>query len=574
MLLLPACLSNSAKTDHEPYRYEPLYKTTPSTRLVRILPPNESGELRLDLEVVSLAAAANDYSAVSYTWGLGPAEHRVWIGDKFLLLRSSIWRFLKHCCKTEVHGKTMLWIDSICIDQNNVLEKNFQVQLMKDIFQNAEKVLVWLSEASESGIDKVLGQCCYEDFPRWLRTNKDRKYCLSYTFFNGFLDEAYSTPGKDALAEAVDALYKCRYFTRLWIIQEFAFARRLLFVLGACTFRAYHVQAINHWRRYRYDAIHDPPMSNTPARQEYIMRQSVIEQLFYFREVRKPLPLAYLLVTFSGHHCQNPKDRVYGFLGFIDPSNTLLVDYEITNEELFAQCIELLTVGDRESDYYHRWGYNARILSGALDVSTRSCLARSNLTSAGHESLHLFSRRFELPILIGVRMVPLVPVLVSPNTRSFKDHQFMDLESGEVFDERFFRGADRSAPEGFGPEGEGLVELVLSRLLSLVLGKNTKGHLSVKYLLPEEIGLQTVVPCQFVPCHYAEGLPEGLIDNLERQLAKYAQNWNQVWYYHMHDLQPPMSISCSIFELLQLIELSSSMSEQIKLRESQMDPPS
>lgn len=109
--------------DQEPYRYEPLYKTTPSIRLMTILPPNEDGELCLDLEVMSLAAAADDYAAVSYAWGPGSAEHRIWIGDKLLLLRSSIWRFLQHCCKTEVYGKAKLWIDSICIDQDNVLRR-------------------------------------------------------------------------------------------------------------------------------------------------------------------------------------------------------------------------------------------------------------------------------------------------------------------------------------------------------------------------------------------------------------------------------------------------------------------
>jgi hypothetical protein len=37
-----------------------------------------------------------------------------------------------------------VWIDSICIDQRNVIEKNAPVRLMGAIYQHAQRVIAWV----------------------------------------------------------------------------------------------------------------------------------------------------------------------------------------------------------------------------------------------------------------------------------------------------------------------------------------------------------------------------------------------------------------------------------------------
>jgi len=47
----------------------------------------------------------------------------------------------------------VLWIDTICISQNDLEERNQQVRFMNMIYHNARRVLVWLGkEADESDI--------------------------------------------------------------------------------------------------------------------------------------------------------------------------------------------------------------------------------------------------------------------------------------------------------------------------------------------------------------------------------------------------------------------------------------
>ena len=43
-----------------------------------------------------------------------------------------------------------LWIDAICINQDDMAERNAQVAMMADIYDRAMNVCVWLGEGDES----------------------------------------------------------------------------------------------------------------------------------------------------------------------------------------------------------------------------------------------------------------------------------------------------------------------------------------------------------------------------------------------------------------------------------------
>ena len=53
------------------------------------------------------------------------------------------------------NGVQKLWVDALCIDQNNIDEKAAQVRRMATIFQEADNVITWLGPAT-SGSDQIL----------------------------------------------------------------------------------------------------------------------------------------------------------------------------------------------------------------------------------------------------------------------------------------------------------------------------------------------------------------------------------------------------------------------------------
>jgi hypothetical protein len=111
--------------------------------------------LHMTLEVRSLEEPDLDYEAISYCWSQG-------IGDTI----EDTWDFEVQCDEFTINvprnlGRALrrlryrdrqrrLWMDSVCIDQHNVEEKNCQVARMGRIFATATRVVVWLGEGDEN----------------------------------------------------------------------------------------------------------------------------------------------------------------------------------------------------------------------------------------------------------------------------------------------------------------------------------------------------------------------------------------------------------------------------------------
>jgi hypothetical protein len=56
------------------------------------------------------------------------------------------------------HEDVVIWVDAVCIDQNNPEEKSDQVQIMTEIYASAKCTVVWLGPAGD-GSDELIGKC-------------------------------------------------------------------------------------------------------------------------------------------------------------------------------------------------------------------------------------------------------------------------------------------------------------------------------------------------------------------------------------------------------------------------------
>jgi Heterokaryon incompatibility protein (HET) len=88
-----------------------------------------------------------DYVALSYLWGPQDPSTDVIVlidNEEFLVrsnLAAAMWQ-LQRCPRVRQGFK--LWIDMICINQENIQERESQVRKMKDIYASAWHVVVWL----------------------------------------------------------------------------------------------------------------------------------------------------------------------------------------------------------------------------------------------------------------------------------------------------------------------------------------------------------------------------------------------------------------------------------------------
>lgn len=110
----------------------------------------------------------------------------------------------------------MLWIDAICINQEDIQERNSQVQMMRRIYVAATRVISFVtSEVRDVDINGL-------DFVEFLNSNLSKEKFLSLVRHYKY----------ERQWKAIGNLWNEEYWKRVWIIQEVVVAREVLVYYG------------------------------------------------------------------------------------------------------------------------------------------------------------------------------------------------------------------------------------------------------------------------------------------------------------------------------------------------------
>jgi hypothetical protein len=127
-------------------------------RLVRLAPSANFGHISVTAQLIETSWDECNYEALSYCWGKNQKKKRILLNGEQFEITADLYNALEHLCLE--HESRQLWvgflygwangsltlssqIDAICINQTDTDEKSLQVQRMRDIYQNAERVLIW-----------------------------------------------------------------------------------------------------------------------------------------------------------------------------------------------------------------------------------------------------------------------------------------------------------------------------------------------------------------------------------------------------------------------------------------------
>jgi len=191
-------------------------------RLLEILPGDlGTSVITCQLHHVPLNGPAPRYEALSYCWGESFKKRWIYLlgGSSALkprihvtdTLYAALWRL------RDTHHPRWMWIDAICINQDDDDEKTIQVRLMRDIYAGSTRVMIWLgeqegqSEEAMALIGTILAVAV-----------RDRDHNIQRSLFS-------QPPGHPRLPEPGDpiwwafwALLQRPWFRRAWIVQELA----------------------------------------------------------------------------------------------------------------------------------------------------------------------------------------------------------------------------------------------------------------------------------------------------------------------------------------------------------------
>ncbi|RTE72596.1 hypothetical protein BHE90_012986 [Fusarium euwallaceae] len=362
------------------FEYTTLTDPASEVRLLRLHDsPTEYG-----LDVFPLNESCPPFAAISYTWGDSRITEPILINGHTFLVRKAAWDLLKELPSLDMDcdpRPEFIWIDSICINQNNTTERNHQVRLMRKIYSSAKVVLVWLGRStpkSDLAMDslaslthQLLGKSPKTKSQvisqaRVLYGQNPTKIGYSYQGDPGALGMVLDAKTGDAIF----SLFSRVYWRRIWIIQEVLLAREIRIVCGP---RCMNWNKLNNFfGGMEFSMLQSGSQFHGSQRVSKIMNAPgyILVKEKAFLETNPQLkeqgaPISDLLLSFGGFQCRDRRDKVYGMLGL--SSDIVDVNYAKSVQHIYNDVIRRI-VREGQMDTISKAEYFGKRLAAALGI--------------------------------------------------------------------------------------------------------------------------------------------------------------------------------------------------------------
>ncbi len=321
-----------------------------SIRLVLIQPhTNDDDLLSCNLNHVKFAEKPR-YNALSYMWGDEAVKVDILLEGALFQVGQNLWDALDYLRSS---GTQMpFWIDAICINQQDMEERNRQLPMMRWIYFRADTVVTWLGKKYSKYQMPRKAQTIQEDVTQdsnYLLTTSEitGESCETPRFMAPEPDEEYFSLArrklekkKNSLSEKdrnelalVKELCTDEYWDRLWIIQEIGRARQILVCFGT--------SAVD-WNAFIKNVFLHIGSGDGPLRLNRLVKKKYTGSLTLqtlLRDHRKAL-------------CKEPRDKIYGLIGLAADAFQFPMDYNKSLLEVWTDTMVFLnaqgSLGERD----------------------------------------------------------------------------------------------------------------------------------------------------------------------------------------------------------------------------------
>lgn len=221
-----------------------------------------------------------------------------------------------------------LWIDAICINQNDIDERGEQVPRMRSIFSKARSVLVWLgreNHGSNHAANLIETVASFDDTVH-----------ASDWILNSLKDET-QVPAWIS----VHHLFERSWWTRVWIRQEATLARSVILVVGdrrlsweslekfivvmSAVFHVFGSQLLHqHGVEINYKALNA------------LMTLQNLRKAHLSGDTSRYGILEILIMTLHSQ-CSDDRDRIYGIVGLSSDAKVEKADYRLSARHIFLE---------------------------------------------------------------------------------------------------------------------------------------------------------------------------------------------------------------------------------------------
>ncbi|KAH8820647.1 heterokaryon incompatibility protein-domain-containing protein [Xylogone sp. PMI_703] len=296
-----------------------------------------------------------EYAALSYTWGSESPIFEIQVNDIKFQVRSNLLHALKRIRAIQGHVEgisdgSYWWIDSICINQQNDVEKGHQVAMMGNIFERSKVTVAYLGEQDNDGLLAMQMLREIASSPR-----KEASRLIAY----GITDQL----------NALATFFERPWWTRAWTTQEYILPDTLYFLCGDQSLRRRDFQmALLRLEKYsralpEYRSVHQTSGFTMAGKRKKILnrRYDVLQGVGYTPN----FPLCDYLVYAGGCNASLERDCVYSALPLVistqddlqlkpyygDGECVKIFEEVVRSQIALSNCLDIMCFADASPRY-------------------------------------------------------------------------------------------------------------------------------------------------------------------------------------------------------------------------------
>ncbi|KAL2071090.1 hypothetical protein VTL71DRAFT_12325 [Oculimacula yallundae] len=344
--------TSSSTPNGSPYIYLPLDSNLKEIRLIVLKEGSGADRIECSIKHVSLNSHPH-YNALSYAWGTSEEDQIIYVEGHAFCVNSNLFAALQQLRLPK--EPRFLWIDRICISQDDILERGSQVCQMRAIFEIAALVVVWLgieSLRSAASIEcmKNLAHSIsrrglnLENVSRRIKP-EDLNALLAIFEEQGLLEFDVTSHWLAGIIEFFDR----PWWSRVWVRQEFAVAGSIEVMCGSETIEWETIElCIQALQSLINSHIIDQRNRHSIRSCDLIWRRA------YCIDLRSHTQSGTGSCLFSlvWRHARSPiaeatdhRDRIYALLGVSQDKLGLEPDYSISADVLYSRFVKAVISG-------------------------------------------------------------------------------------------------------------------------------------------------------------------------------------------------------------------------------------
>ncbi|KAI1129808.1 HET-domain-containing protein [Nemania abortiva] len=296
--------------------YSYLDQSKHQIRLLRLLPSRGFDEIHCDLFTVSLDDP-NEFEALSYVWGSEKDPIQIIIGGQIKDVTENLGLALRHLRNDE--KDRILWVDAVCINQDDQDERSSQVQLMQRIYSCASLVVAWLGPHPKE----------YEQIIEAIRRlgNDSR---LHWT----------AIPKMEDILLRLSIFLRNVWWSRIWTVQEAILAKQVIYHCGKVHLSTHDITSMaasyrKHVHPNRCCGVLRIPGHGISVATSLTTAVENILQLRRFQQRIRNANFDEVAFLFRHRHATDPRDKIYGLLGISCGIRESSIDYHFSKDKVY-----------------------------------------------------------------------------------------------------------------------------------------------------------------------------------------------------------------------------------------------